>query len=130
MFLAQLSPHQQGAFLELASQLIAIDGEVHPDELIMLSNMAMRAEDWVPELVLPIAALILVFDDHRSQVAALMELIGLAYADTVYGPEEREVIADIAHRMGISTARMATMEGWVARQLALSAEGMTLLEAD
>ena len=128
MFLAKLSPPQQDAFLQLAAQLVAVDGEITPDELEMLSEIAMGATDWVPQDDLPIAGLVAAFDDTVSRRAALVELIGLAHADTVYGPEEREFIADLARRMSVSPARLAQLEAWVVRQLALTAEGLALLE--
>ena len=130
MFLTQLTPPQQDAFLQLAAQLIAIDGEIHPDEQEMLARLAIGAVDWVPQDVQSLPALLLVFDDHRSRVAMLLELIGLAYADTEYRQEERDFIADLARRTGISEARLAMMEAWVIRQLALSQEGLKLLEED
>ncbi len=109
-------------------QLVAVDGEISPEEQEMLSEIAMTTMDWVPQEELPLAVLVQSFDSERSRAAALMELIGLAYADTVYGPEERTFIEDLAQRMGISTVRLAQMESWVVRQLALVREGFALLE--
>jgi len=128
MFLSQLTPPQQDAFLQLATQLVAVDGQISPEEQTMLARLAMNATDWVPLDALPTSGLVITFDDHRSRAAALMELIGLAYADTVYGPEEQDFIGNIAHQMGISAVRLAQMESWVVRQLALTQEGLTLLE--
>ena len=94
----------------------------------MLSRLAVGVQDWTPQNTLPIAALVLAFDSSRSRAAALMELIGLAYADTIYAEEERTFIDDVARRMEISPARLSLMESWVIRQLALAEEGQALLE--
>ncbi|MFT5685372.1 MAG: putative tellurite resistance protein B-like protein [Myxococcota bacterium] len=128
MFVSHLTPPQQGAFLQLAMQLVAVDGDISTEEQEMLSQIAMTTMDWVPREEMPTAVLVQAFDDGPSRAAALMELIGLAYADTVYGPEERSFIADLADRMEIPTVRLAQMESWVLRQLALAQEGLDLLE--
>ena len=128
MFLSQLTPLQQESFLQLAAQLVAVDGEISPEEQDMLSRLAVGVQDWTPQNTLPIAALVLAFDSSRSRAAALMELIGLAYADTIYAEEERTFIDDVARRMEISPARLSLMESWVIRQLALAEEGQALLE--
>jgi tellurite resistance protein len=128
MFVSQLSPPQQEAFLQLATMLVAVDGDISSEEQEMLSEIAITTMDWVPREDIPIAVMIQVFDSTHSRSAALMELIGLAHADTVYGPEEQTFIADIASRMGISTIRLAQMESWVVRQLSLVREGFALLE--
>lgn len=128
MFVSQLSPPQQRAFLQLATLLVAVDGEISPEEQAMLSEIAMTTVDWVPREDVPIAVILQVFDSKRSQASALMELIGLAHADTVYGPEEQAFISELATRMKISTIRLAQMESWVVRQLALVREGFELLE--
>lgn len=128
MFLSQLTPPQQESFLQLAAHLVAVDGVITPEEQNMLAQLAVGAEDWVPQTALPVASLVLAFDSSRSRAAALLELIGLAYADTVYAEEERAFIDDLARRMEISPARVSLMESWVIRQLALAEEGHALLE--
>ena len=128
MFLSQLTPLQQESFLQLAAQLVAVDGEISPEEQDMLSRLAVGVEDWTPQHSLPVASLVLAFDSSRSRAAALLELIGLAYADTIYAEEERNFIDDVARRMEISPARLSLMESWVIRQLAMAEEGQALLE--
>jgi tellurite resistance protein len=128
MFLSQLTPPQQDAFLQLAAQLVAVDGHFSVEEQVMLSELAISTVDWVPGEVIPIAELIEAFDEPRSQAAALLELIRLAYADGDYGTEERAFIASLAQRMAITGERLARMEAWVVRRLALMAEGLALLE--
>lgn len=128
MFLSQLTPPQQEAFLQLAAQLVAVDGVISPEEQDMLAQLTAVRNDLDPQDALPVASLVLAFDSSRSRAAALMELIGLAYADTVFAEEERVFIDDLARRMEISPARVSLMEGWVIRQLAMAEEGLALLE--
>lgn len=94
----------------------------------MLARLSVGAGELSLQDSLPVAALVLAFDSPRSRAAALIELIGLAYADTVYAEEERAFIDDLARRMEISPARMSLMESWVIRQLAMTEEGQALLE--
>lgn len=94
----------------------------------MLAQLSVGAGELSLQDSLPVAALVLAFDSPRSRAAALIELIGLAYADTVYAEEERAFIDDLARRMEISPARMSLMESWVIRQLAMTEEGQALLE--
>ena len=94
----------------------------------MLAQLTAVRNDLDPQDALPVASLVLAFDSSRSRAAALMELIGLAYADTVFAEEERVFIDDLARRMEISPARVSLMEGWVIRQLAMAEEGLALLE--
>jgi hypothetical protein len=60
-----------------------------------------------------VAELAAVFSDRRSKVAALLELVGLGYADTSFGGIERSLIADVARAMDIDSGDMQRIEDWV-----------------
>ena len=132
MFLQHLSPDQRSAFLNLAYRLIAADGHLHSAELQALTAMAARAavpSDWQLSRDSSDDELAATFPTYRSRAAVLMELLGLAYADTEYSEPERVFVREVATSLAISPDRLALMEGWVVRQLLLAEEGNQLLEA-
>ncbi|MFT4978437.1 MAG: tellurite resistance protein [Myxococcota bacterium] len=131
MFLSELSSPQQGAFFELAVSLAAADGRLEDSERDALAQLARSAGQPLPDepfaAVTP-AEVLAVFTEPQVRNAVLLELLGLAYADTTFCDVERAFIDEIATAFGISCARLGVMEGWVVRQLALAAEGQRLLE--
>jgi hypothetical protein len=54
-----------------------------------------------------------VFTSKRSKVAALLELLGLAYSDTDFEPGEASLIAEVARRMNLTAGDLAEINGWV-----------------
>ena len=60
-----------------------------------------------------------VFDDRRSQVSLLLELIGLGHTDAEYSDTERAFVQAFADAFDIPTEEIDLFENWVLRQIAL-----------
>ena len=62
------------------------------------------------------------FQTRQSKVSALLELIGLGYADGEYRPIESALVGEISRALGFADDEVAGMESWVVRQTALLQE--------
>ncbi|MEL6344969.1 MAG: hypothetical protein AAFV53_17760 [Myxococcota bacterium] len=129
MFLSRLSSDEQRAFLQVAVRLLEVDG-LSDDERTAFGGLCERVgvrDDWAPDATAPLGAFLGQISRPSARAAALLELLGLAWVDTQYGDDERVFIQQIAQRWDISTSRLALMESWVVRQIALAEEGEQLV---
>lgn len=132
MFLDRLSAADQRVFLDLAVRLIKVDG-VHDAEKALLGGLLIQMgveQSWTSNPEPSTLSLLDQISGRAARAAALMELLGIAWADTEYGEEERAFIAQAAQRWQISRTRLALMESWVVRQIALMEEGEQLVGRD
>lgn len=128
MFLHLLNPQEKSAFLTLAQLLIESDGIIAEQEAEMLRRMADEMEistdiDVSLSEVLAIAT----FQSQRAKDAAMLELIGLAYADDSFAPEEHVFINRVATGFAISQVRFMEMDAWVGEVKSLTVRAATQL---
>lgn len=132
MFLSLLSKPQKRAFWALANAFIGADGTVEASESamlhLMLQEMELPTEPQVNRKT--IGSLAKAFTTHRSQVVALLEIIGLGHADTTYSAKECEFVTALAKEFGISQKELIKMEKWVKRQVELMTEAHTMLNLE
>lgn len=132
MFLATLTTDQKRAFLALADAVIRADAILLPQECAMLATM--RAEMELPDDILVPAMSVVEaaghFTDRAAKVSAMLELVGLALADTMVAPEEDALLAEIALAMGLSDSDLLAQKTWVFRQFALLQEARTMMMAE
>lgn len=92
MFLATLTEKQKIAYLDLSCSLIAADGTLSGDEMVMIEQYKQEMNISVPlaELSGDVDGAIAVFQSASAAVKKqiLFELTGLAYADNEYAEEE------------------------------------------
>jgi hypothetical protein len=134
MFVAMLSTEQRRAFMVCAHRLIAADGIVVREERAALAALAVEMGSPRPggaELEafheLDESALATLFDSHRTRVAALIELLGLARSDHEFTLDEESFVTVMAHEMGLDAAELGRLDAWVVeheRQLAAAFELM------
>lgn len=120
MFVENLVGPEKSAFLGLARKVVQADGVLSPREAQLLSSFAAAtgaeiADGTVQELAAE-------FQTRQSKVSALLELIGLGYADGEYRLIERTSIDEISRALGFDDNEVAAMESWVIRQTALLQE--------
>lgn len=120
MFLTALTEPQKRAFLALARDFVQVDQELSEQESSLLT--ALFAETRLPASAIDGEADLSVFDSRRSQVAVILELIGIGHADSEYGPEEAAFVQGVAERLGVGETELLEMENWVLRQTALARE--------
>lgn len=70
------------------------------------------------------------FKCRRSRASALLELIGIAYCDTSYDPDEQELIQEIGLAFGFAKEDVLAMENWVLRQISLVREAEDFFDAE
>jgi hypothetical protein len=129
VFLNLLSNDEKRAFAVLAEKMIEADGIVVGREAATLA--AFRGEMGVAvgsdEAEKSIEELAQVFEDRRSKVAALLELIGLGYSDTTFGVTERSLTTEVAKHMGIGVVELLRLEEWVQEHVRLIRQALTLM---
>ncbi|WP_412479590.1 TerB family tellurite resistance protein [Azonexus sp. IMCC34839] len=129
MFLDRLNAKQQGALLGLATQLIEADGNISQEETLLLNALRVQMAANVSPLSVSLNELPSLFQSNTSKGAFLLELLGIAHADSEYHVSEKDFISKVAASLGISDTTLADMESWVCRQFALTREAEQFLEA-
>lgn len=127
MFLSLLNRNEKLAFLALARKVIISDRVVAEQEKVLYNAMQKEVEilqeivdeEFTDEMIdnLPedIPELCQQFSSHRAKISALMELIGLAFVDGKFVPEEREIITHIARELGVKAVDLESYIAWAAR---------------
>lgn len=129
MFLHELNDKQKEAFICLAHNIVVSDGELSPDEQLMIDQLRREiglAEDFEPHYI-SVKGIEDVFDTRRSRVAAVIALIRLGYADGAFEIEEQFLLKDICTALQISATDFTVMENWVRRLIALQLEASALM---
>lgn len=120
MFVENLVGSEKSAFLGLARKVVQADGVLAPREAQLLSSFAAATEaEFAEGTVQELAS---AFQTRQSKVSALLELIGLGYADGEYRPIESALVGEISRALGFADDEVAGMESWVVRQTALLQE--------
>ena len=128
MYLNMLDNDEKIAFAELAEKMIEADGLVVGREATALA--ALKAEAGVGESCggsRSVDELAGVFQNRRSKVAALLELIGLGYSDTSFSVSEESLINTVANRMAIAPDELHDIETWVQEHFSLVRRAMILM---
>ena len=120
MFLENLEPREKRAFLALAHKVVHADGVLAEREARILATLSDAIRE--PALEGTLEELAAVFQSRRSRVSALLELMGIGYADGEYHVAEIESVAEIARALGFSDDELVGLENWVVRQVALIEE--------
>jgi len=129
MFLSLLAPDQFAAFMFLANEFISSDKTISGEEKSILERMSREAfvleeSNRTFESHSDAAS---AFDSPKSRSIALLELLGIAYADGDYRGEESKYINGLADEFEIPTMTLAGMQNWVLRQVALTNEALGFL---
>lgn len=126
MFISNLNIKQQGKLLALAKSVISADGVVKKQEEKFLDVLKAQC---LPDVVPSNSKLTDLADSFTSQqekVSLVLELIGIAYADSVYHAKEMKIIENIAEVLEVSD-NLPEMEQWVEKQMMLVHEADKLM---
>ena len=129
MFLHHLSATEKKAFLTLAKEFILVDGELSPEEqnLIDIMKAEMGIHEGYPDGQISRDELFKLFTNRKSQIAALMEMQGLGYANMEYHVQEKAFVHEMADSFGVSEEELNQIDDWVVRQVALLYEANELM---
>ncbi len=124
MFLHDLSPEQRRAFLVLARQVIDADSRLALQELERLDRLYVEAGLGTETASAPSVTgdLHLLFGTDRARVAALLDLILVAYSDGTLHPRETDAIRAAAARLHVDAGVFEHALDWGRRHQALIEE--------
>lgn len=129
MWLSSLHPEQRKALLGLAHNVIVSDGLLDPNEEGMLDQFK-REMELHPSLesdYLELEGIENVFDNRKSRVIALLNLIRLSYADGAFEIEEECLLKEISRTFEVSDEEFLLLDNWVRRLVALEDEARGLM---
>ena len=110
--------------LRLAHNVIVSDGLLDPNEEGML--LELKQEMGLSELVeleyLELQGIQDVFQDKRSRVVVVINLIKLSYVDGAFEIEEECLLKEISRAFDISDTEFLLLDNWVRRLSALEVE--------
>jgi hypothetical protein len=121
MFLHYLTEHEKKAFLTLAKEFIIVDGELSHEEehLMVIMKAEMGIDTGYPDGQISRQELFKMFESRRSQIAAVIEMQGLGYANMEYHTQEKAFVQEMAESFGLTEDELAEIDDWVVRQVAL-----------
>lgn len=128
MFLFQLEPDEQQAFLTLAYRLSAVDG-VDPretDRLNLFENETGKSLDDSDQR--SVEELCAVFESRRSRMSAMIELVAISFADEEQTDQELDLLAKIGSELGLEKSDVSAATDWIIRQRQLISEAEILWE--
>ena len=124
MWLSSFSGDQRLAMLRLAHNVIVSDGLLDPNEEGML--LELKEEMGLSELeeleYLELQGIQDIFQDRRSRVVVVINLIKLSYVDGAFEIEEECLLKEIARAFDISDTEFLLLDNWVRRLSALEQE--------
>ena len=127
MWLSSLSTDQRHVMARLAHNVIVSDGLLDPDEEGML--VELKREMGLSELkeleYLDLQGIHDIFQDRRSRVIVVLNLIKLSYVDGAFEIEEECLLKEIARAFEISDTDFLLLDNWVRRLSALEDEANT-----
>jgi hypothetical protein len=119
MFLHDLHEDQKRAFLRLARDFMRVDG-MKPEEKALMATFEREMNMTTSEAAEgELAEIARVFQDRKSKVSVLLELIALGHIDNDFSAAEHEFLAQFVDQFGFDASEFDVLENWVLRQLAL-----------
>lgn len=129
MFLYELTQAQKEAFICLGHNVVVADGDLTPDEQVMMETLKreMGLEESFEPHYIPVQGVHETFDSHRAKVAVLINLIRLGYADGAFEVEEQMLVNQICQELNVDEGEFTRIENWVRRLIALEKEAGALM---
>ena len=130
MWLSSLSNDQRNALLRLAHNVIVSDGLLDPNEEDMLFELKreMALSDVGEVEYLELDGIQNVFQDRRSRIIVVINLLKLSYVDGAFEIEEECLLKEIARTFDITDQDFLLLDNWVRRLTALEDEVTALFE--
>jgi uncharacterized tellurite resistance protein B-like protein len=128
LFLNLLDKDEKLAFAELAEKMVEADGLVIGRETAAVA--ALKAEMGLSGSTgsgRSLDELAGIFKGRRSKMAALLELMGLAYSDTSFAFGEESLVNAIANRMAVTPDELHAVETWVKEHVNLVRRALIMM---
>lgn len=128
MFISKLNLEQQSVLLALAERIAAADGVSHEKEALLMAALKAQSQDGVAPATVELSELAGVFDSQSAKSALMLELLGIAFADSDYHASEKALVSEVANALSIDSELLSDMESWVSRQVLLMQEANGFME--
>lgn len=121
MFLAELETEEKEAFLELASLISLIDGDLSIYEIPIIKEYQKETglENYSIK-GLPMEEILARFKNERTKKIVLTEILRLIFADGVYHDEEKKSVQIIKNYFGFDQDEYNSYKDWVMKIKELS----------
>ncbi len=121
MFLAELKREEKEAFLELASLIAAVDGNVsiYESTVIERYQKELGLENYKVK-GLALEEILDRFKNEQSKNIVLVEILKLIYADGVFHDSERESLRLIKTHFGFDAKEYTSLKDWIEKIKELS----------
>ena len=129
MFLYELNRKQKETFICLAHVVAVSDGELSPEERLMMNELNKEIDlssEFEPHYI-PIDGIREVFNTRSVRVATIIALIRLGYADGAFEIEEQFLLKEICETFEVTESDFTIIENWVCRLIALEKEARTFM---
>ncbi|MEC8501001.1 MAG: hypothetical protein VXY62_06435 [Pseudomonadota bacterium] len=128
--MSSLSNDQRHALLRLAHNVIVSDGLLDPNEEDMLFELKreMALSDVGEVEYLELDGIQNVFQDRRSRIIVVINLLKLSYVDGAFEIEEECLLKEIARTFDITDQDFLLLDNWVRRLTALEDEVTALFD--
>lgn len=129
MFLQEFDKTQKEAFICLGHNVVVADGDLTPDEQVMMNNLKREIglETSFDPHYITLDGINEIFTTHRSRVAVLINLVRLGYADGAFEVEEQMLVEQVCKHLEIGDEEFSRIENWVRRLIALEKEALALM---
>jgi replicative superfamily II helicase len=129
MFLSDLGPLAQQAFLSLARNVVAADDRVTVEEEALLRDLhrEIGEETALAPRRKNIAEICADVTDRRTQILILLELASVAHVDGEYEPREQALIEKISDLWSIDTIDRVRAEEWGKRRVELMTDALDIM---
>lgn len=128
MFVSNLNNNQQEHLLALSKLLMSADGEVSDEEKTVIDTIKSQCNGELIEINDPFATLDEAFNIKAEKSSLMLELLGVALADSNYHQSEKAFIQRVSEHLNIEQALLESMENWVVKQISLFKEASTFME--
>lgn len=133
MFLNRLDFVEKEAFISLAVKAAESNGGIADEEYQMIEDYCkeMGIAFFDAKNLKPMEDVIRIYseaDDQNKRVAVL-EIVGLMYADGGYDSKEKEFVDDFANRIGIAQDEVRKIEDTVMKYIGITRELFACIEA-
>jgi len=132
MWLSSLSEPQRIAFLRLAHNVVVSDGLLDPNEEGMLGDLAREMGLSPSEEIeyLELDGIDHIFNDRRSRIIALLNLLKVSYVDGAFEIEEECLLKQISESFAVNDSEFLLLDNWVKRLRSLEDEALSLIDRE
>lgn len=132
MFAKLLLDDEKKNFLKLLAYLSKIDGEIAPEEIKFVENIAIElgiSSTNIFNEEIDLDDICCNFKSLLSKNVVILELINIAYADREYKQSEKDGIKIIAQRLDVNTEKIDEIEQWINDGIIWSEKGSKIINS-